>query len=103
MRLTRSSYQLYLKLYFLHSFLSTIVKLSGISADILRLISVVVIAGFGVSLLIPQFQVLVERLFSKLAGFMPSSQGRNSLPAGRQGFSGGLLIGLSVGFCGLLA
>ncbi|MEK7591823.1 MAG: cytochrome c biogenesis protein DipZ [Patescibacteria group bacterium] len=78
-------------------FLSTIVKLSGISADILRLISVVVIAGFGVSLLIPQFQVLVERLFSKLAGFMPSSQGRNSLPAGRQGFGGGLLIGLSVG------
>ena len=71
-------------------FLSTIVRLSGISADTLRLISVFVIGGFGISLLVPQFQVLVERLFSKLAGFMPSSQGRT-------GFGGGLLIGFSVG------
>src|SRR3989344_3270217 len=71
-------------------FLSTIVRLSGISADTLRLVSVLVIAGFGASLLIPQFQVFVERLFSKLAGFMPSGQNRT-------GFSGGLLIGLSVG------
>ncbi len=71
-------------------FLSTLVKLSGISADSLRLISVLVIAGFGASLLIPQFQVLVERMFSKLAAFMPSSQGRT-------GFGGGVLIGLSVG------
>lgn len=71
-------------------FLSTIVRLSGISADTLRLVSVLVIGGFGVSLLIPQFQVLVERMFSKLAAFMPSSQGRT-------GFGGGLLIGLSVG------
>ncbi len=71
-------------------FLSTIVRLSGISADTLRLVSVLVIGGFGVSLLIPQFQVLVERLFSKLAGFMPSGQNRT-------GFGGGLLIGFSVG------
>ncbi len=71
-------------------FLSTLVRLSGISADALRLVSVFVIAGFGASLLIPQFQLLVERLFSKLAGLMPSSQNRT-------GFSGGLLIGLSVG------
>ncbi len=71
-------------------FLSTIVRLSGISADMLRLVSVVVIAGFGASLLIPQFQLVVERLFSKLAGFMPSSQKRT-------GFGGGLLIGFSVG------
>ncbi len=71
-------------------FLSTIVRLSGISADTLRLVSVLVIAGFGASLLITQFQVLVERLFSKLAGLMPNSQGKT-------GFSGGLLIGFSVG------
>lgn len=71
-------------------FLSTIVRLSGVPADTLRLISVFVIAGFGASLLIPRFQVLVERLFSKLAGFMPKSQGKT-------GFSGGLLIGFSVG------
>jgi len=71
-------------------FLSTIVRLSGIPAETLRFVSVVVVAGFGISLLVPQFQVLVERLFSKLAGFMPSSQGRT-------GFGGGLLIGFSVG------
>jgi len=71
-------------------FLSTIVRLSGIPAETMRLVSVFVIAGFGLSLLVPQFQVLVEKLFSKLAGFMPNSQGKT-------GFSGGLLIGFSVG------
>jgi len=71
-------------------FLSTIVRHSGIPADTLRLVSVFVVAGFGISLLVPQFQVLVERLFSKLAGFMPTNQSRT-------GFGGGLLIGFSVG------
>ncbi len=71
-------------------FLSTIVRFSGIPAETLRFISVLVVAGFGISLLVPQFQALVERLFSKLAQLMPSSQGRT-------GFSGGLLIGFSIG------
>lgn len=71
-------------------FLSTIVRLSGIPAETLRFVSVLVVAGFGISLLVPQFQLLVERLFSKLAGLMPKSQGRT-------GFGGGLLIGFSVG------
>ena len=71
-------------------FLSTIVRLSGVPPEALRNVSVIVIAGFGLSLLIPQFQVIVERLFSKLAGFMPSSQNKT-------GLGGGLLIGFSVG------
>ena len=71
-------------------FLSTIVRLNGIPAETLRFVSVLVVAGFGISLLVPQFQVLVERLFSKLAELMPNSQGKT-------GFSGGLLIGFSVG------
>lgn len=71
-------------------FLSTIVRVSGIPADTLRLFSVLVIAGFGISLLIPAFQVLVERLFSKLSALMPNNQNR-------KGFGGGLLIGLSIG------
>ncbi len=71
-------------------FLSTIVRLSGIPAETLRFVSVIVVAGFGVSLLVPQFQILVERLFSKLAGLMPNDQGKT-------GFGGGLLIGFSVG------
>jgi len=72
-------------------FLSTIVRLSGISADALRLVSVFVIAGFGLSFLIPRFQLLLEQLFSKLAGFVP--QGSNT----KTGFWSGLLIGLSLG------
>ncbi|KKQ73682.1 MAG: hypothetical protein US96_C0056G0008 [Candidatus Woesebacteria bacterium GW2011_GWB1_38_5b] len=71
-------------------FLSTIVRLSGVPVETLRFVSIIVVAGFGISLLVPQFQVLLERLFSKLAGLMPSSQGRT-------GFGGGLLIGFSVG------
>ena len=71
-------------------FLSAIVRLTGISADTLRLVSIIVIGGFGVSLIYPQFQLLVEGLFSKLARIMPSSQNKS-------GFGGGLLIGLSVG------
>ena len=78
-------------------FLSTIVRLSGISANTLRLFSVLVIAVFGVSLLLPQFQVLVEKLFSKLARFMPSNQNEQSSSSNRSGFGGGLLIGFSVG------
>lgn len=71
-------------------FLSTIVRLSGIPAETLRFVSVLVVAGFGISLLVPQFQVIVEKLFSKFAGFMPNNQGRT-------GFGGGLIIGFSVG------
>src|SRR3989344_4716445 len=47
-------------------FLATLVKLTGISADSLRLISVIVIFVFGLSLLTPKVQVLLEQLFSKL-------------------------------------
>ncbi len=71
-------------------FLSTIVRLLGIPADTLRFMSVVIIAGFGVSLLVPQFQVFIEKIFSRLASHMPNNQGR-------KGLSGGLIIGFSVG------
>lgn len=71
-------------------FLSSIVNLTGISADSLRLLSVIVIAGFGVSLLIPQVQKLTEQLFTKLAQFAPQSQNRS-------GFFGGIIVGLSLG------
>lgn len=71
-------------------FLSTIVRLTGISADALRIMSVVVIAGFGASLLIPGFQSMMEKLFARLSQFVP----RNNT---KQGWTGGLLIGLSLG------
>ena len=71
-------------------FLSTIVRLSGISADSLRVFSVIVIGLFGISFLIPQFQVLLEKLFSKLAQYVPRGNTRT-------GFWPGVLIGLSIG------
>lgn len=71
-------------------FLSTIVKISGVPADSLRLFSVIVIAGFGISLLLTSFQVFLEKLFSRILSFMP-------LSGKRTGFSGGLLIGFSLG------
>lgn len=71
-------------------FLSIIVNASGIPADTLRLFSVVVIGLFGVSYLIPTFQRVLERSFSFLAKFAPQN-------AQRQGFFGGVLIGLSIG------
>jgi cytochrome c biogenesis protein CcdA/thiol-disulfide isomerase/thioredoxin len=71
-------------------FLSSLVRLSGISADSLRLLSIIIIAGFGFTLLIPQFQSLVEKFFSKFAQYLPQSQNKT-------GFSGGLIIGLSIG------
>src|SRR3989339_664473 len=52
-------------------FLSTIVKVSGISSDTMRTISVFIIAGLGISLLIPKFQLFIEELFSKLSRLLP--------------------------------
>ncbi len=71
-------------------FLSSIVKLFGIDAETLRNFSVIVIALFGLSLIIPRFQLMMEGLFARLANFMPISSGKT-------GFSGGVVIGLSLG------
>lgn len=71
-------------------FLSTIVKISGISSDVLRTVSVFIIAGLGISLLIPRFQRVIEELFSKLSRLLPRG---NVKP----GFGPGLLIGFSLG------
>ncbi len=75
-------------------FLSAIVRATGLSADALRFVSVVIIFLFGVTLLLPQFQLLMEKLFSKLSSrLVISGNGKDS----RQGFGGGILIGLSIG------
>ncbi len=71
-------------------FLSSLVKLIGVNAEVLRSFSVIVIGMFGLSLLTPKFQVMTEALFSRLANFMPSS-------VGKTGFGGGVVIGLSLG------
>ena len=72
-------------------FLTSIVRATGIPADSLRFVSIIVIAGFGLSFLIPQFQLLVERLFSKLSSLIPQRQNL------KEDFASGFVIGLSVG------
>src|SRR3990172_5700266 len=71
-------------------FLSLIVRATGIPADSLRLVSVGVIAFFGISLVVPKCQEFIEKLFNKLTSVVPS-QGQ------RHGFWGGVAIGVSVG------
>jgi cytochrome c biogenesis protein CcdA/thiol-disulfide isomerase/thioredoxin len=72
-------------------FLAAIVKVTGLPPDALRSISIVIILLFGLSLLLPQFQIVMEKLFSKLSSKVAVSG------AGRNGFTGGVLIGLSLG------
>jgi len=71
-------------------FLSSLVKLTGISPDFLRGLSVVIIFGFGLSLLIPRFQYYLEIVFSMLSNKVKTK-------GTRSGFFGGILLGLSLG------
>src|SRR6266446_5120045 len=52
-------------------FLATIVRLTGIPSNTLRLVAAIILLIFGLSLLLPQFQILMEKLFSKLSVFAP--------------------------------
>lgn len=71
-------------------FLSAIVRATGLSADALRLVAVVVISFFGISLLIPSLQIAIEKLFSRLSQVAPKQNTHN-------GFISGILVGLSLG------
>lgn len=75
-------------------FLSALVRATGISADSLRFVSVIVVAAFGVSLLVPSFLRLTEVWFSKLARLASTA----SQKTGNQpDFVAGLFIGVSLG------
>lgn len=75
-------------------FLSLIVRSTGVSADALRVISVAIVAAFGVSLLIPRFQMLLEQLFSRVAGAAGSTSAK---VADKPDLIAGFLIGMSLG------
>jgi cytochrome c biogenesis protein CcdA len=66
------------------------VQLSGIPAGSLRIVSVFIIAGLGISMLIPQFQLLTEKLFSRLTSLVPRTKTQ-------PGFVAGVIVGLSLG------
>jgi len=71
-------------------FLSSLVRILGIPSDLLRNFSIVIIILFGISLLVPNIQVLVEKIFSKLSRFVPIASSGST-------FSSGVWIGLSLG------
>lgn len=74
-------------------FLTTIIKLTGVSADALRTISVVIIGIFSISLLVPKFQIAMEKWFSRLASIAPQQKPNTN----RSDFISGFFIGLSLG------
>jgi cytochrome c biogenesis protein CcdA/thiol-disulfide isomerase/thioredoxin len=71
-------------------FLTSLVKILGISSNTLRGVSIVIIFLFGLSLLLPGFQAALEKLFSKLSGLLPKTNAES-------GFVGGLFVGTSIG------
>jgi len=71
-------------------FLSTLVRVLGISADALRVFSIVLIFFFGLSLLIPQVQAFIERIFSSISSKLSPKQSK-------EGFFSGVVVGLSLG------
>ena len=71
-------------------FLATLVRLTGIPTNALRIIAGVVLLVFGLSLLLPNIQALMEKLFSKLSRFGPKA-------GTHAGFWGGFVIGLTIG------
>lgn len=74
-------------------FLTKIVQLFNLPADILRTFAVVVILTFGLVLVIPKLYVLFEIFASKLSSKAKIKQNENAEP----GFLSGLLVGTSLG------
>lgn len=78
--------------------ISYLVRLFGFNPEILRWLAIVILIVLGLMMIVPALTRIFEGLVSRLAGRV--GQGnvqRNALPAGRQGFTGGLVTGLSLG------
>ncbi len=81
-------------------FLSAIVKATNISADSLRSVAVILLIIFGASLFIPQFQVWMEKAFSKLSSLLSNGilrSGKSTQDDKDNGFISGIPIGASLG------
>lgn len=72
-------------------FLTSLVKASGISADVIRQFSIVVIFLFGLTLILPQAQAWIEKMFSAVSSKFQMNQNNKT------GLFGGIIIGLSLG------
>lgn len=69
--------------------LSALVQTLSISAETLRIVAVVVIVTFGITLMIPKLQLALENILSRIAKTKGTNKGN--------GFFGGLMTGLSLG------
>jgi len=69
--------------------LSALVQTFSISADTLRIVAVVIIVFFGITLMIDKLQIALENLLSKVARTKGASK--------RDGFLGGVMTGFSLG------
>lgn len=78
-------------------FLAGIVKATGLSADVLRTVSVVIIFVFGLVLIVPQAQVLFEKLASRIAARGSAMQSGMQGDSTGGGFYSGIVIGVSLG------
>jgi cytochrome c biogenesis protein CcdA/thiol-disulfide isomerase/thioredoxin len=70
--------------------LTALVRSTGISAEFLRWLAIAIILFLGISMFLPKTKVMLEKLVGKLMKFTPKKKGND-------GFSGGVLIGLSLG------
>lgn len=72
-------------------FLSAIVRSTGIPADFMRNLAITLVFTFGIFLVVPQAQLIFEKLVSKLSAL------QSSAPNTQSGFWGGLIVGASLG------
>lgn len=69
--------------------LSALVQALNISVDTLRIVAIIIIISFGITLMIPKLQLALENLLSKAT--------RRNGSSNRNGFFGGTITGLSLG------
>ena len=72
-------------------FLTSIVQTTGVSADLLRTISMIIIFGFGLVLVVPKFYLMFEIFASKLSSKAGAGKVR------KEGFISGIILGFSLG------
>ncbi len=74
-------------------FLTAVVDATGLSANFVRTLAIVVVFGFGLVLVVPKLQVLFEIFASKLATKGQKIQSKSD----HAGFKSGCFVGLSLG------
>lgn len=75
-------------------FLSTLVRSLGLDPQVLRWVSIVLLAGFGLTLVVPYLHQMYEGVSS---GAVQAGQKLTQRAAGQEGFLGGIGVGATLG------